>query len=138
MVKPDSPLINTRQRRERVNEAGEMMRISDFLKRYNLHGSLINNVEYDSITKRVSLETELCKWQQSDYDESKDPEMIDGFIVFEDVTYFETDCVKDFDADEILEVVLISKSQSSERAKIVTDGVNIIIIEAGNVDWYPF
>ncbi|SFA60456.1 hypothetical protein [Anoxybacillus pushchinoensis] len=113
------------------------MRISDFLKRYNLHGSLINNVEYDSITKRVSLETELCKWQQSDYDESKDPEMIDGFIVFEDVTYFETDCVKDFDADEILEVVLISKNQSSERAKIVTDGVNIIIIEAGNVDWYP-
>ncbi|MGG3843875.1 hypothetical protein [Anoxybacillus pushchinoensis] len=63
--------------------------------------------------------------------------MIDGFIVFEDVTYFETDCVKDFDADEILEVVLISKNQSSERAKIVTDGVNIIIIEAGNVDWYP-
>ena len=138
MVKPDSPLINTRQRRERVNEAGEMMRISDFLKRYNLHGSLINNVEYDSITKRVSLETELCKWQQFDYDESKDPEMIDGFIVFEDVTYFETDCVRGFDADEILEVVLISKSQSSERAKIVTDGVNIIIIEAGNVDWYPF
>ncbi|MGG3843526.1 hypothetical protein [Anoxybacillus kestanbolensis] len=138
MVKPDSPLINTRQRRERVNEAGEMMRISDFLKRYNLHGSLINNVEYDSITKRVSLETQLCKWQQSDYDESKDPEMIDGFIVFEDVTYFETDCVKGFDADEILEVVLISKNQSSERVKIVTDGVNIIIIEAGNVDWYPF
>ncbi|MBB5356636.1 hypothetical protein HNR43_002648 [Anoxybacillus mongoliensis] len=113
------------------------MRISDFLKRYNLHGSLINNVEYDSITKRVFLETELCKWQKSDYDESKDPEMIDGFIVFEDVTCFETDCVKDFDADEILEVVLISKNQSSERAKIVTDGVNIIIIEAGNVDWYP-
>jgi len=61
----------------------EMMRISDFLKRYNLHGSLINNVEYYSITKRVSLETELCKWQQSDYDEGKDLEMIDGFIVFE-------------------------------------------------------
>lgn len=72
-----------------------MMRISDFLKRYNLHGSLINNVEYDSTTKRVSIETELCKWQQFDYDETKDPEMIEGFIVFEDVTYFETDCVDD-------------------------------------------
>ncbi|ANB60459.1 MULTISPECIES: hypothetical protein [Anoxybacillaceae] len=113
-----------------------MMRISDFLKRYNLHGSLINNVEYDSTTKRVSLETELCKWQQFDYDETKDPEMIEGFIVFEDVTYFETDCVKDFDADEILEVVLISATQSLEKVKIVTDGVNIIIIEAGNVEWH--
>ncbi|WP_235434182.1 hypothetical protein [Geobacillus stearothermophilus] len=112
------------------------MRISDFLKRYNLHGSLINNVEYDSTTKRVSIETELCKWQQFDYDETKDPEMIEGFIVFEDVTYFETDCVKDFDADEILEAVLISETPSLEKVKIVTDGVNIIIIVAGNVEWH--
>ena len=70
------------------------MRISDFLKRYNLHGSLINNVEYDSTTKRVSIETELCKWQQFDYDETKDPEMIEGFIVFEDVTYLKQIALK--------------------------------------------
>ena len=113
------------------------MRISDFLTRYNLHGSLINNVEYDTTTKRVSLEVELCKWQQFDYDESKDPEIVEGMIIFDDVTYFETDCIKDFDADEILEVVLVSSNQSSEKVKIVTDGVNIIIIEAGNVDWHP-
>ncbi len=77
----------------------------------------------------------LCKWQQFDYDETKDPEMIEGFIVFEGVTYFETDCVKDFDDDEILEVVLISATQSLEKVKIVTDGVNIILIEARNVEW---
>ncbi|TWG31795.1 hypothetical protein GC56T2_3039 [Geobacillus sp. C56-T2] len=113
-----------------------MMRISNFLKRYHLHGSLITKVEYDSTTKRVSLKTELCKWQPFDYDETKDPEMIEGFIVFEDVTYFETDCVKDFDADEILEVVLISATPSLEKVKIVTDGVNIIMIEAGSVEWH--
>ncbi|AWO74816.1 hypothetical protein C1N76_10060 [Geobacillus thermoleovorans] len=62
--------------------------------------------------------------------------MIKGFVIFEDVTYFETDCVKDFDADEILEVVLISATQSLEKVKIVTDGVNIIMIEAGNVEWH--
>ncbi|OQP15490.1 hypothetical protein GK107_14880 [Geobacillus thermoleovorans] len=58
------------------------------------------------------------------------------YVVFEDVTYFETDCVKDFDADEILEVVLISATQSLEKVQIVTDGVNIIMIEAGNVEWH--
>ncbi|WP_445613054.1 hypothetical protein [Geobacillus sp. YF-1] len=88
------------------------MRIADFLKR------------------------SLCKWQPFDYDETKDPEMIEGFIVFEDVTYFETDCVKDFDVDEILEVVLISATPSLEKVKIVTDGVNIIMIEAGSVEWH--
>lgn len=66
------------------------------------------------------------------------PKSISAFKKNEDVTYFGIDCVKDFDADEILEVVLISENQSSERVKIVTDGVNIIIIEAGNADWYPF
>ncbi len=58
------------------------------------------------------------------------------YVVFEDVTYFETDCVKDFDADEILEVVLISATQSLEKVQIVTDGVNIIMIEVGNVEWH--
>ena len=49
------------------------MKISEFIKAYNLHDSLLEKVEYDSEKKIVEIMIDFCYWQQTGYNDN-DPE----------------------------------------------------------------
>ena len=47
------------------------MTIKEFIKKYNLHDSLLESITYDEIGSRVTLSIDFCYWQQEDYEEGE-------------------------------------------------------------------
>ncbi len=43
------------------------MTISDFFSKYNLHDSLLENINYDEKRRIVTLEIDFCYWLQENY-----------------------------------------------------------------------
>lgn len=63
------------------------IKISELLAIYDLHDSVVENIEYLLSEKKVLITLELCQWKQADYDESES-EMQEGILSFTDVESF--------------------------------------------------
>lgn len=64
------------------------MTITEFAKKYYLHDSSIDKVEFDAENKKLTLTIDFCFWMQLWYEQGK-PE--NGYIAvtFENVSFFE-------------------------------------------------
>ena len=64
------------------------MTITEFAKRYYLHDSSIDKVEFDAENKKLTLTIDFCFWMQLWYEQGK-PE--NGYIAvtFENVSFYE-------------------------------------------------
>ncbi len=47
------------------------MPIKEFVKKHNLHDSLLESIEIDKAAKTVKLTVDYCYWQQADYCEGQ-------------------------------------------------------------------
>jgi len=63
------------------------IKINELLAIYDLHDSVVENIEYLPSEKKVLITLELCQWKQADYDESES-EMQEGILSFTDVESF--------------------------------------------------
>ncbi len=61
------------------------MLIKEFVKKHNLHDSLLESIEADKATKTVKLTVDYCYWQQADYCEGQTETGI-VHILFSDVS----------------------------------------------------
>jgi hypothetical protein len=74
------------------------------MRKYDLHDSLIEEVDYYGDKKSLEIRIELCNWKQSDYKDT-DPEMLNMCITFEGVEKYELSVDNyRFNSNEILEV----------------------------------
>ncbi len=64
------------------------MTITEFAKKYYLHDSSIDKIEYDAENKKLTLTIDFCFWMQLWYEQGK-PE--NGYIAvtFENVSFYE-------------------------------------------------
>lgn len=71
-----------------MNDAQINFTITEFEKKYYLHDSGIDKVEYDAANKKLTLKIDFCFWMQRWY---KAGELPNGFIAvtFENVSIFE-------------------------------------------------
>ena len=71
------------------------------LNKYDFHDSLLEDIIYDYINKKVTLKIDFCNWKQEGYrDEDEETAMM--YLSFEDVTDFIMPKVS-LNSDEILE-----------------------------------
>lgn len=77
------------------------MNLNDFVNEYNLHDSLLEKIEFDSISKKLILEIDFCFWSQASY---KEGEKENGIIqlCFSNVNNFTSE-ISEPDSDSILE-----------------------------------
>ena len=113
------------------------MKLSEMICKYDLHDSLIEDVNYFHNSKRLIFEIELCNWKQSSF-QVGEPEMVKVLIIFTGVKKFVFDPEsKVFQSDEILETNLIKNDDvDNETIKIVLNGekdIKIIEIVANDV-----
>lgn len=78
------------------------MTINEFVNKYNLHDSLLENITYDETAKKVILSIDFCYWQQEDYKDDMDET---GMILIE---FDEVESLKcnpyQFNSDEIVDI----------------------------------
>lgn len=108
------------------------------LDKYNLHDSLVNNIQYDNIEKKLIIDIELCNWLQSDYTEGES-EMMNGTIEFTGISnYYHEPTNMSFDSDEILSIETLADTNSKdEKIKIVLRGdsdVKLITFNAKSIE----
>ncbi len=53
-----------------IKEERQMF-IKEFVKKYNLHDSLLESIEINKVYKTVKLTVDYCYWQQADYCEGQ-------------------------------------------------------------------
>lgn len=105
------------------------------LATYDLHDSIVENVEYLIDEKKVLVRLELCQWKQSDYDESE-PEMQEGVLTFTDVDSFQIEPPSFLiNSNEILEVKVHDENRSIEIILTGTDDVGKVSIVAQDIFW---
>lgn len=109
------------------------IKLVEFFKRYDLHDSVIEDIEYISREMKLVITIELCRWRQLFY-KSDEPEMETGLIVFLGVTYFQVEPNPLLiDSNEILDA---SFAPSENIVKIVftnSDDIGIIMVKANSV-----
>lgn len=86
-----------------------MMTIKELFENYEFHDSLINKIEFNKEKRTLSMNIELCNYEQRNYKESDDETSIVDFIFEGCDTY--NDLVGELDAYSILETVLNSDNQ---------------------------
>lgn len=108
------------------------MKVSEFVNAYNLHDSLLEKIEYDSINKKLFLEIDFCYWAQSAY---KEGEKENGIIQlsFLDVNNFSSE-ISEADSDSILAFSCINDNQL--KIIVETDNSDVLSINfsADSVD----
>ena len=102
------------------------MTINEFVNKYNLHDSLLENITYDETDKKAILSIDFCYWQQEDYQDDTDET---GMIVIE---FDEVELLKyvpyQINSDEIVDI-----SHEDDKITltvfndILNDNVDIII-----------
>lgn len=102
------------------------MTIGEFINKYNLHDSRLENITYDETTKKVILSIDFCYWQQEDYEDDMDET---GMIIIE---FDGVESLKytpyQIDSDEIVDI-----SQKDNEITltvfndILNDNIDIII-----------
>ena len=113
------------------------MRIEEFIDKYDLHDSLVEQVE--NINEQLIFNIELCNWRQKDYS-PKDDEMKSLKLVFNNVKDYTLDATtSEFDSDTILEFTCLHEGGSFEmhNIKFVIEGegdIKIIEFKSDTVD----
>ena len=95
--------------------------------KFNLHDSMIENIDYIHNKKELKLKIYLCNWKQKNYQDG-DPEMIELYLIFHDVKSFETESSKDIYVNgEIIEVKQIDGNTLKFMVLCDNDTKNITI-----------
>lgn len=109
------------------------MTINNFIKKYNLHDSLLESINYNKKDSTVTLEIDFCYWQQKNYTSiMQETGMIR--LIFSNV--YEFNCTPfSINSDEIINV----SSNSKDRLYIefyndVTNECHSACIAAKQVD----
>ena len=113
------------------------MTINEFVKKYNLHDSLMEDIKYDSNSKTIKFIVDFCYWQQDDYREEM-PET--GLIIIEFSGNVELSYIPyHINSDEIIRVFL---SESNTLHLIVFNDLSEesheIIVKADDVSVKEF
>ena len=108
------------------------MKISEFIKAYNLHDSLLEKVEYDSEKKIVEIMIDFCYWQQTGYNDN-DPETGLISVQFTNVSAFYF-IPYEINSDEIIKSDLIANDQIKlEMYNDKTDSYHTLTLTASEV-----
>lgn len=111
------------------------MKLAEFFKKYNLHDSIIEAIEYIPGEMKIIINLELCNWKQSFY-ESFEPEMMAGLLVLLGVTYFQTEPnVLSIDGSEILDVCFMPAENAVKIVLTNLDDVGVIEVKADRIFW---
>ena len=110
------------------------MKIDEFIKNYNLHDSLLEDIKYDAANNIVLLTIDFCYWQQDNY---KDETLETETII---IKFNETDEIiynpYQINSDEILKVYLNEENKItivvyndlSEECKEITIKANDVSV----------
>ncbi|GAB6928923.1 hypothetical protein JCM10914A_29060 [Paenibacillus sp. JCM 10914] len=111
------------------------MKPTEFFSTYDLHDSVVVNIEYNPSELRVSISLELCQWKQTFYVETE-PEMREGVLSFTGVTSFQIEPSSfQIDSNEIFEVKSTVSSRVIEIVLTGGDDVGVISFEAEEAIW---
>lgn len=108
------------------------MKLTDFKKRYNLIGSLLENIIVDKVINLVTLEIDFCYWQQTDFvDGDKETGMVE--LRFSECV----DCdISDhkINSDEIVKVEVVGNTIDICVESDLTNDYHHIVISSSNVE----
>ncbi|MDO4941132.1 MAG: hypothetical protein Q4E33_05530 [Erysipelotrichaceae bacterium] len=85
------------------------MKINEFYKNYEFHDSLINNIKFNQEKGTLSINIELCNYEQKYYKEGDD-EIIIIDVIFKGCKSYDS-LVGELDAYSILDTVLNNDNQ---------------------------
>lgn len=112
------------------------LKINDFLQKYYLHDSLVENIVFDGTS--LIFYIELCYWKQKEYRPSEG-EMKKIKLIFENVNHFNLKGEKkEFDSDTILIIKLINNEcddslQTIELVLEDEEDIKVIQFKSDNV-----
>lgn len=102
---------------------------------YDLHDSVVENIEYLPYEKKVLITLELCQWKQADYDEFES-EMQEGILSFTDVESFTIEPFSFLiNSSEILKAKIYDQRRSIEIILMGDHDVGKVSIVAQAVYW---
>ncbi len=121
---------------------GHTTKLSELERKYDFHDSAIEKFQFFDIDRCIRIQIRLCNWRQLTYNEKTEPETINGYLLFKNVTEYSIDTSVDIEDEQILkmEVVNGKKEQNQEELKFVITvkeevGVSILRIRADDVIW---
>ncbi|MFL0197611.1 hypothetical protein ACJDU8_18870 [Clostridium sp. WILCCON 0269] len=104
------------------------MKLHKLLEDYDLHDSLVEDIQFDADKKRLIIGIELCNWRQKSYKENE-PEMLSCKLIFDRVRKYEFDTdYKTFEDNEILEAEIIH-TKNGNKLKLALYGIDVKVIE---------
>lgn len=111
---------------------GIRLKISELLKNYNFHDSLVDDIQFRG--NEIVLKIDLCNWKQKDF-KSNEAEMKNIELIFSNIEDYELDATIDIvDSDSILE---FGYDENSKIVKLVLedyDNIKILKFKGENVD----
>ncbi|MFD1136550.1 hypothetical protein [Paenibacillus urinalis] len=111
------------------------MNPAELLTTYDLHDSVVEDVEYWINEKKVQMKVELCLWKQSNYEDTE-PEMQEGMLIFSDVDKFQIEPSSFlFNSNEILDIKIQDENGEVEIILTGSKDVGVIRILARNITW---
>lgn len=119
----------------RDETASEGKRNDHMTLKYNLHDSLIEDVQYIQNEKRIEMKIELCNWMQSGYKDTE-PELVGVRILFDEVKHYEISVQNfKFDSNEILDVLDINEN-TLKIVFMAEKDVETILISSDKVTYF--
>lgn len=112
------------------------MKLREFVKCYNLHDSLLENIEFDEQARVVKLTVDFCYWQQPDY---KEGDLETGLIslLFTDVARFDRE-EHPLNSDEIIACICLDDNTLNLQVESdIIGNCHTIVISAGAVSVAP-
>ena len=109
------------------------MKCREFVDKYNLHDSLLEQVEYDENSTSVCLTVDFCYWQQNDYSDEM-PETGIIKILFSGINEFKYTpyCLN---SDEIVDVNFNADDEFMLKTyNDINDTYHTIYIKASEVE----
>ena len=110
------------------------MTAEEFVKKYVLHDSLIDDVYVDNNDGKVTIKIDFAFWMQEDYEESE-PETGIVNVIFDGVSYIEIPQEVDWNEISISEARIEGDMIKFELMNDVTDDYLEILILAQNVSF---
>ena len=116
------------------------MDILNFVKKFDLHDSTIENIGHEFFEGQLIITINLCNWRQLTFENGQQENVV-GNLIFSDISEVEIDPKKfTCDSNEIIEV----KHEQSNRDKIVIifhaerdKEIVELSFKAKEVEWVP-
>lgn len=109
------------------------IKLLEFFKRYDLHDSVIENIEYISEEMKLVITIELCNWRQFFY-KNDEPEMKTESIVFLGVHFFQVEPISlQINHNEILDASFVLSENIVKIVFTNLDDIGIIMVKANSV-----